>query len=56
MKIVIVGPGAMGTLFAARLAASGAIVKSARQLHAGDSLDIKLKDGEAYCIVDKVVL
>ena len=39
-----------------RLAASGAIVKSARQLHAGDSLDIKLKDGEAYCIVDKVVL
>jgi exodeoxyribonuclease VII large subunit len=39
-----------------RLAASGAIVKSAHQLHAGDSLDIKLKDGEAYCIVDKVVL
>ena len=38
------------------LAASGAVVKSARQLHAGDSLDIKLKDGEAYCIVDKVVL
>jgi exonuclease VII large subunit len=39
-----------------RLAASGAVVKSAGQLHAGDGLDIKLKDGEAYCIVDKVVL
>ena len=39
-----------------RLAASGAVVKSARQLQAGDGLDIKFKDGEAYCIVDKVVL
>ena len=39
-----------------RLAASGAIVKSARQLHSGDRLDVKLMEGEAYCIVDKVVL
>lgn len=39
-----------------RLAASGAVVKSARQLQAGDQLDIRLKDGEACCIVDKVVL
>jgi len=39
-----------------RLAASSAVVKSVRQLHAGDGLDIKFKDGEAYCIVDKVVL
>jgi exodeoxyribonuclease VII large subunit len=39
-----------------RLAASGTVVKSAFQLHAGEQLDIKLKDGEAYCIVDKVVL
>jgi exodeoxyribonuclease VII large subunit len=39
-----------------RLAASGAVVKSAGQLQAGDGLDIKFKDGEACCIVDKVVL
>jgi exodeoxyribonuclease VII large subunit len=32
------------------------IVTSARQLCAGDSLDITLSDGEAYCIVDKVIL
>jgi exodeoxyribonuclease VII large subunit len=39
-----------------RLAASGAVVKSVRQLQSGDGLDIQLRDGEAYCIVDKVVL
>ena len=39
-----------------RLAVSGAIVTSARQLQDGDRLDVKLKEGEAYCIVDNVVL
>ncbi|MCX5895984.1 MAG: exodeoxyribonuclease VII large subunit [Proteobacteria bacterium] len=39
-----------------RLLPSGQLVKAARQLHAGDTVDVKLGEGEAYCIVDKVVL
>lgn len=39
-----------------RLLPTGEIVKSSLQIHQGDTVDVHLSEGEAYCIVDKVIL
>jgi exodeoxyribonuclease VII large subunit len=39
-----------------RLLPARKIVKSARQVRKGDTLDVRLSEGEVYCIVDKVIL
>lgn len=39
-----------------RLLPAQEIVKSARQLRNGDTVDVRLSEGEVYCIVDKVIL
>jgi exodeoxyribonuclease VII large subunit len=39
-----------------RLLPARDIVKSARQVRKGDTVDVRLSEGEVYCIVDKVIL
>ena len=39
-----------------RLLPAQEIVKSARQVRKGDTVDVRLSEGEVYCIVDKVIL
>jgi exodeoxyribonuclease VII large subunit len=39
-----------------RLLPAQEIVKSARQVRTGDTVDVRLSEGEVYCIVDKVIL
>jgi exodeoxyribonuclease VII large subunit len=39
-----------------RLLPAQELVKSARQVRTGDKLDVRLSEGEVYCIVDKVIL
>ncbi len=39
-----------------RLLPAQEIVKSARQVRKGDTVDVRLSEGEVYCIVDKVRL
>ncbi len=39
-----------------RLLPTEELVTSSRQIHRGDTVDVRLSEGEAYCIVDKVIL
>lgn len=39
-----------------RLLPAGEIVKSSQQLNQGDTVDVRLSEGEVYCIVEKVIL
>ena len=39
-----------------RLLPAQKIVKSAQQVQKGDTIDVRLSEGEVYCIVDKVIL